>query len=201
MFALFAICVVTRIDHPAGSAKARGTSKGNVATVVWSAVCAAAAISAQSTVFDVVVDPELTLDKKMRSVVAAVAVAATEAVGLKRIFDMYDPLTPDVNTLKISVPIVPVPSDFVLAAEITAKLNSGTPVKMGCLLAVNFGLLISRQQSSLRHGDLQPDLVHEVRGAGKMGLRMRTERSGRSPRALLARLAIVAGSTRAPGTT
>jgi len=69
---------------------------------------------------------------KTRKVVATVLVAATEAKGLNLTLDTNDPLVAlAVKALKMSVPIVPAPSDLVLAALGTTDVMIGVRTKIG----------------------------------------------------------------------
>jgi hypothetical protein len=64
-----------------------------------------------------------------------VVVAAADATGLNRTLVTNDPFAPAVNALKMSVATVPVPSDFVFAAEGAASPTFGVSVKIGEVFA------------------------------------------------------------------
>jgi hypothetical protein len=68
-------------------------------------------------VFDDVVDPESTVERKMRPTVAWVFVAAALAVGIQRRKSRYESFAPGVKARKIVEPTVPAPSLEVLAGE------------------------------------------------------------------------------------
>jgi hypothetical protein len=91
--------------------------------------------SPTSQVFALVVAPDATDDTNTRTVVAAVAVAAVVAVEANRTRDTHAPFAPAVNALKMSVPIVPDPSDFTFTPTGATLLTFGVTPKIGAVFA------------------------------------------------------------------
>ncbi len=97
---------------------------------------AGTACSAMRKVFALVVAPDAWELINILNTVADVAVAATEATGDNLMVVIKLPLEPAVNALKMSVAMVPVPSDFVFAALPTwTPLIFGVRGKIGVVFA------------------------------------------------------------------
>src|SRR5215475_4407566 len=112
------------------------TSTTFVGFVLWSADCAGRFTSPTSHVsVPPVVAPDVLLERKTRPVVFVVDVAAVVAVGLQRTRVTNDPFVPAVHALKMSVAMVPVPSDFVFAAVTATTPTFGVSVKIGLMFA------------------------------------------------------------------
>lgn len=136
MLAAGAAWFVTSTVQPAGIAQFNATSIGLPGADPESADTTGNVTSCTRNVsVPPVVAPLVLLERNTRPTVAVVFVAAAVATALKRTFVTNEPFVPAVNALKMSVPIVPVPSDFVFAAEGAIPETFGTSVKIGEVFA------------------------------------------------------------------
>jgi hypothetical protein len=133
-----ATCIETRTNIVEGMGNPSKISIGVTTAVAASAVWLVDEASAKSFVLDDVVAPLDTVDRYNLIVVDAVAVDATDAVGIARSRDRNEPSGPGVCSNSISVPMVPEPSDLVLAVVAgshTACEIKGASEKIGAVFA------------------------------------------------------------------